>query len=484
MSTIKCKGESKTLETKGFGLDVTDKIIYGVYFILYLVVAIVLVVNQPFGDPPDEAFRFLIPQFIGENGSLPNGFDESIRIAGYGFSYAFQPILPYMIQGLVLRILGIFTKDLSTWVLAARFVNVFFGLGMAAFVALIGRMLFKEKRYQYVFAFLITFLPQALFLHTYVNTDSCCMLSIAIIIYALLVGIKKNFPLYSNLLLALGVILCALSYYNAYGYIVSAVILFIAFHIKRGENGALKVDWKTLGKRFALVSAVVLAGISWWFIRSGILYDGDILGLKTRDACALLYAEEQFHPDTRITWQSQGYSLFQMMKDSDFFDVNIVSFIGVLGSMKIVLSIWIYRFYKMIIFGGLLLCLIPAWKKTDKGNLMSDECIPHKIIFHINMWFCILMPLILSLWYSYSTDYQPQGRYVLPSLVPLMFYVVRGVEKFEGRIKWVVAQISKKEDEPKAMSLIFNILSALVVAGIVISILAAVFGYVLPYYKG
>lgn len=39
------------------------------------------------------------------------------------------------------------------------------------------------------------------------------------------------------------------------------------------------------------------------------------------------------------------------------------------------------------------------------------------------------MPLVLTIYYSYTMDYQAQGRYVLPALVPFMAYVVKGLEK-------------------------------------------------------
>ena len=49
--------------------------------------------------------------------------------------------------------------------------------------------------------------------------------------------------------------------------------------------------------------------------------------------------------------------------------------------------------------------------------------------FHINMLYCILMPAILTIYYAYTMDYQNQGRYLLPALVPLMYYTVKGIQK-------------------------------------------------------
>lgn len=56
-------------------------------------------VVQPFGDPPDEINRFKVVDYICRHGVLPHGADPEVILAGYGASYAFQPMLTYIIQG-------------------------------------------------------------------------------------------------------------------------------------------------------------------------------------------------------------------------------------------------------------------------------------------------------------------------------------------------------------------------------------------------
>ena len=187
------------------------------YFALYFIIGITLLVKQPFGNPPDEYNRYLIPEYIVEHGTLPNGYDEEIRIPGYGFSYGFQPILPYMLQGYTMRLVHCFTESESALLYTGRAVNLFLGFLMAAVVLQLAKKWFRDERFQWLFASLVTFLPQSIFLHTYINTDSCCMLSIAIMLYGLTLGLKSGFTRRTSIILSLGIILCALSYYNAYG---------------------------------------------------------------------------------------------------------------------------------------------------------------------------------------------------------------------------------------------------------------------------
>ena len=71
-------------------------------------------------------------------------------------------------------------------------------------------------------------LPQLLFIGSYINNDSLALFSISIIIYSWLKGLESSWNVKSCITLSVGLALCALSYYNAYGYILTSVILFIA----------------------------------------------------------------------------------------------------------------------------------------------------------------------------------------------------------------------------------------------------------------
>lgn len=472
-------------------------VIYVLYFGLYLLIGISMLIKQPFGSPPDEYNRYLIPQYIAEHGSLPNGFEDEIRIHGYGFSYGFQPILPYILQGLCMRLTGLFTDSGTALLYSARAVNLVLGLIMAWIVLLLAGQWFSDRRFGWLFAFLTTFLPQSIFIHTYVNTDSCCMLSIAVMLLGLTLGFKDRFSTRSSVILSAGIILCALSYYNAYGYILSCIFLFAAFFAGYDQNTAaakprITFDTKSFLKKGCFISALVLIGISWWFIRSSILYDGDFLGLRTRNEYAALYAVPELHPDTRVTWQSQGYSIIDMLTGSDFCNLTLLSFISMFGAMAIPTSIWVYRFYKALFAIGLLCCvLIPLSKTALKPPILPKRRYL-RIFYHANMVFCMAMPLILSIVYSYSTDYQPQGRYVLPSLIPFCFYLVYGLQKACGLAYYLCKRFSaqKKASHQRIIPLrsvpysvcrtVFCVLLCLFIVGM---LLWTIYGYAFPYYE-
>ena len=406
-------------------------LICAVYFWGFLAMAVTMMIYQPHVDlvsaiplsPPDENYRMLIPKFICERGALPTGLEEEVRITGFGYSYGLYNVLPYIIQGYCMRFASLFTEQASVLLYAARAVNVVFGMLMAWVVYLLGRRLFRDDRFRWLFSFAVMYLPENLFVHTYINTDSCCMLSTAMILYALVCAYQDGFDLKVSVWLAVGIVLCALSYYNAYGYILCSMILFVGYFVRKQERW--HIDWKPMLRYGLFISALVLLGAGWWFVRTYFVLDGDILGLRTRDRLALLYAYEE--ESLSATYQARGIGIWQMLSENKFFQCLYDSFIAVFGSLSIRGNYWTYLSYKLF-FGAGALGFITAWIFGRKMKKISGR----ELFFHLNMLFCIVLPLVIMIRYAYTMDYQHQGRYVLPSLIPVMYYTVRGIERLSA----------------------------------------------------
>lgn len=407
-----------------------DKTIFMIYILGFVVLALAVALNQPmvdtpplYANPPDEHARFLVPQYICEHGEIPTGMEKEIRIPSYGFSYGLYNVFPYIVQGYVMRVVNIFTDSAVSLLFAARMVNVFFGTLMAGVVYLLSKRVFTDRRFGWLFCFAVTYLPQNIFLHTYVNTDSCCMLSTAMMVYSLVCCYQDGINQKNSLWMSGGIILCALSYYNAYGYILSCILLFLAYFVQK-ENGKLTYAWKEMWKRGCFIAIIVLLGISWWFIRSYFVLDGDILGLATREKMAALYANEYVNPLNMQTFRDRGYTLWEMIQEKNTLEGLFYGFVAAYGSMSIFASVWLYRAYKFFFSAGIVGLACYLLNKKNRERIVGK-----KLFFHINMIFCILMPCVLTLHYAYTMDYQDQGRYLLPALVPLMCYIIKGIEK-------------------------------------------------------
>ena len=410
-----------------------------VYLLGFLILAAALALTQPLkgmNAPPDEASRYLVPRYICEHGTLPTGLEEEIRIPGYGFSYALYNAFPYIVMGLAMRLISCVTADPRTLLLTARFVNVAAGLFMAFVVWLLAKRLFAKESRRMLFALAVSYQPMNLFVHSYVNTDSFCMLSTAIIVYGLVRLYQEKADIRSCLWLAAGIILCALSYYSAYGYILAAMILFIAYFVKDPKGSGF--DRTGFLKYAGLTAGLVLLGISWWFIRQGIVLNGDFLGLRTRDELTSAYGKAAVQQAN--TFAGRGVGVFGMLSEmlARRLPQKLAgTLIAAYGTMNLRPQLWYYILYASVWLAGLagyILHLVSAARTRAKRNRK-------RILFHCCMLLCMILPLILFLRYCYATDYQEQGRYLLPALVPAMYYVTKGLDWLGGKTSCIAGAV-------------------------------------------
>lgn len=464
-------------------------IIEALFLLTALACMLTFVFLQPFGEGPDEINRFRVVQYIYKYGRLPKGDSPEVLIPGYGGSYAFQPMLPYIIQGYLARFVSLFTERFDVLLITARLVNVFFGMTAAIYIRKSARLLFPESITAWFFSCLAVFLPQSIFLHTYVNTDSCAVLSVCIMFYAVLKGMKEGFPLSANLQLALGVILCALSYYNAYGAILASILLFVISHSLVYDANSLFPDGtaspkkrvclylRPLLRKGLMISGIVLLGIGWWFIRNAVLYHGDLLGMQARNACVASTCTPPYHPLLRQTYQNQGISVFRMVFETDYFILLCRSFVAMFGPMNLPTHYYIYVFYYWILGLGSIAALIPV------GSGLYLDWLRQKRRWFFNgcMALACLIPIILCVYYSYTWDFQPQGKYLMPMLPPFMYFVTLGIRKIIGIIQDILDRSSRS-----ILIHLGDLLPCLIMGAFLLLILLALFyslfAVVIPHY--
>ena len=249
-----------------------------------------------------------ICKYIFENNKLPRGEEEAIRDPNWGISYAFQPILTYMIGAGFMKVASIFTMDEFSLVVAARLVSTISMTLSVYFVIKIADKLFKDKEiYKILFVVFIAFQPLTAFLASYINNDSTAVLATTMIIYLWILGLESNWKTKHCVLLGLAIGFCALTYYNAYGYILCSIILCL---VSVTSN---KMKSKDIWQKVLIVGLVAFAFAGWWFIKNAVLYNGDILGITAQNECGDRYALDKFKPSTRMTVQKDGSSLIYML---------------------------------------------------------------------------------------------------------------------------------------------------------------------------
>lgn len=284
------------------------------------------------------------------------------------------------------------------------------------------------------------------------------MLATTIIVYLWILGLESNWKTKHCILLGISIGFCLLTYYNAYGYILCSIILCLTSVILK------KMRPKQIFQKVLIVCifATVIAG--WWFIRNAIIYDGDILGIKTQNEYGDKYALEGYKPSTRITIQKQGKTIMDMLIKEQWLKITVQSFIGVFGYHSICMSYKIYGLYLIIWLIGIIGCLINfkklfIYKKEENDKYLLNY------IFVIS----IIISISLSVIYSYASDFQPQGRYIMGIMIPFTYFIVNGIQT-------VLEKMIKSDKIRKIIVIVLILL-------LVIITLKALFGYIVPAYK-
>ena len=414
---------------------VRDKLSRIAIIVIFFFVCLYAASSVDISNAPDEEMRYQLAQFIFENGYLPEGSESSIINPIWGFSYAFLPFLTSIISAGFMKAAALFGAAEAALLTAARLTSVLSGTGTLIFAFLIGDEIFKNKKYSAFLACAIGFLPQFVFISCYQNNDSFAVFTSAVIIYFWILGIKKGWTFGRCIGLGIGCGLCAMSYYNAYVYILASVFLFfISMHSEKRKTSDMV-------KGGAVVLIVALAIGGWFFVRAAILHNGDFLGFSSLDALAEQYAMEGFKPSDIATPSGLGMSFADTFLRSNGFQQTswlptvAGSFIGAFANMTVKLPMILYGAY----FGALLLGIlgaiftaISALKKKTAENIGV-----------FTAFICVIVGnVLLFMLYVYFSDYQAQGRYLMPSIIPLMIFITYG---YKGVIEKITSRRQGKE---------------------------------------
>ena len=428
-----------------------------VFLICLFFYYVIWVVAQPYNTCPDEGMKWDICKYMFENNKIPKGDDPAIRNPMWGISYAFQPILTYMVSTIFMKIMSIFSSEQFALVVAARLVSTISVTLTIFFVIKISKKLFKGI-YKYLFIAFIAFQPITAFLASYINNDSTALLATAMIIYTWILGMESNWKIKHCIILGLEVGFCALTYYNAYSYILCSILICITSAIVN------KMKFKEIMQKGVIVAIIAFSIAGWWFIRNAVIYNGDFLGLETQVQIGDKYAQDEYKPSTRLTPQRKNESIMYMLVKDEWIKTTLKSFVGIFGYQTIMMSSKIYTTYLFIwIIGGIGVLL------KSKEMFKYDSKEKNKYLLNYIFIASIIIPILLSIYYSYASDFQPQGRYIMIIIIPFTYFLVNGIQKI----------LEKTIKSSKIRNLIVILLILLIVA---ISA-RALFGYIIPIYR-
>ena len=185
-------------------------------------------------------------------------------------------------------------------------------------------------------------------------------------------------------------------------------------------------------KALAVFAIAFLIG-GWFFIRNAVIHDGDLLGMRTSNESASLYAADEYKPENRQTPASEGWSFQQTYlqtpegRTSNWLFSTVSSFIGSFSYMTVHLPMVLYLLYGALMAFGFLVFLflgmIPHWFRKK----------PQLLLF-VMLFLACLITLFMDMYNTYFSDYQSQGRYLMPALVPLMIWIDDGYSSLTAKL--------------------------------------------------
>lgn len=435
----------------------------------------------PFNEAPDEFMRYQIVHFIVEHGQLPVGDDPRLRDPIWGTSYAFQPILGYMVGAVFAKASALAGGDAMAQLHAARLAPVLFGTGTVAVCVAMARRLFTRP-WRWVFPVAVALLPQFAYLSSYVNTDSLGLFASSLLVFAWLKGLRDGWSVRNAVFLGVALSVCALSYYNAYGFILMSIVVFMGERVvsvaRASDRGAAV---RMTVARIGIIVAVCAVLTGWWFVRNGILYDGDILGLASSDAAGERYAVPTAKPGAASAL-GRGWSVERMLFGEVWLARTAISAIGVFGYMTVYLARPAYLVWLSVAAVGIAGAVVSlgramlpvrisgALTPVAESAVLPGLAGPRRRIAVGALAGAVVIPWLLSFYFSWTQDFQAQGRYILPMLVPFMFFMTAG-------LAWVVERIVRS---PRGRVVV----AAVIVLALAVVAAYAFFGVLVPTYRG
>ena len=377
---------------------------------------------------PDEQVHFKYNvQFMLNNHRLPtSGVDdiplyEKCRDNSFGlvsctYSYQAYPPINYIwgavVAGLSHDIFGIAHDK------GVRLASLFWGVIFILFTYLAVRRIVKNNTMSALITAIVSLIPQVIFVVSYINQDAHSLAFSAIALYSLIRLLQdKNIASIIIFGISVGGLLPQAKY-NYFILFFTIAGVFVWAMIKK------IIDWKLLSKIAASTVGFFALLAFPWFLRNYILYK-DFFGQSyVLQEMAKYHAPGTAHPlISRSTFSTY-------VVDLRFFETLFKSFIASFGYMRMYFIDPIYENIRMLFFASIALGGYFVAKQARRYRTNS-------ILIVVGFILTFILTVGLVYFNSIHYDYQAQGRYVFPILVPFAIGLAL-LTTIDKRFKYVI----------------------------------------------
>lgn len=402
-------------------------------YLMILVLGLILIMSlfSKFDTHPDEIWHYQTAKYYFSHWFPPKLDNPEITdsFSNYGFSYHEFFDIVYLLAG---KFASIISPIIHNQFQALRLFNIFLYITLIIY-------LFLKKENVLIFSFLLI-TPQIWYIFSYFNADAF-PLFLSIIILAQLLNNNSFFNkflyreksfIWGGIVFSLLLGLLFLSKANYYIFIIYLIFYFCWLSINKKYN--LKI----------LKKIIIIIGIAFFIFLGRYIYDISTNGPNKFEK-TINYAEKIADPDLKpnVLYLSNYFPLLTLNNVFSYFGsfsawfiTSFQSFVGVYGY----LSFFSNDIYYLIFFYLILLFFIYIISQsksclTDKILTFLRINIKNRLdnqglIFFTSLF--ILATIFISLLNSILISYQPQGKYLIPSLIiiiPLIYFNQKSLNK-------------------------------------------------------
>jgi hypothetical protein len=384
--------------------------------VVAMVISLAIALLTAFGIHPDEfvhlgGFQYFEGRFFPP----PIGSDDVVYSA-YGQSRVFSRELVYIIYGNLAHLIQLLTGIQVTY-LTYRLFNValFLITLLIVFFTNIRKLLLP------LFGFVLVSIPQVVYLYSYANSDAW---AISFSIFTFLVAVYlwdqpvQNWKLRDFLLLGTltGFVLVSKTNFTVSLLLPYSLVGFRALESFSQQKQALIRQWLPGILAWILAVLLIAAPLRIVYTLSQGNYQAAIDRVREERA---VEGYKPSNPTSRgLHLKAKGYSYDYLLKRK-WHQVTARSFWALYGGMSIrTRPRWKYRY---VFYGAVILMMLTGFTLIKTGALWHDRFLAISIPVSI---VTIILNIYASMRHSLHFDYQPQGRYLFPSLIPLSFLLL------------------------------------------------------------
>lgn len=400
---------------------------------------------------PDENMRLMIPRFILKHGKLPTGWEGEVLQYNWGISYGFKPTqLPAILSALFMKAASLVHNTDYTLLIAARLTSILAGAGgVFVLFRIMGRLFSRPVKW--LIAVTAALIPQYAFLSSYVNNDIVAVFGTLVILWAWVYAAKEGWGAKPSVLLALGIAVVGLSYFNAFGWILMSIPFFFLtqdYPKKTDAPEVRRAKRRKFLKAFLIVFCIAAALLLPLYLRNLILH-GDLFGDAATAASQAQRANPDFMASLPKTPKAMGLSVMDMLSYNNWYwpQITLRSFFGYFGFMTYMLTTKYYVVYYFLFAAGLFAAVL-AFIEARRRHVPALAEAGIRGRNAAALYLCVLASMLITIglytWYAYASDFQAQGRYVYPALGGFLLFMGIGFThiKRHPRILWFMAFVA------------------------------------------